>query len=166
MACAECYSSLSGHELQAELFSEASMEVPAALHNDVLKYDEFLEILNNMQEYKSLTQFALEIGINKNTPSTTWKKKDEVPFLVKEYLKSKFNKVELKEITKFVEVTKQAPSLTTKKQEFVLSDDELSTLELILINSPTEIYGKERADKIKALSKRIENINFFTDCTL
>jgi hypothetical protein len=52
-------------------------------------YDEFLETIKAIG-YASLRVFCDEIGINKNTPSTTWKIQGKVPYLVKTYVLSKF----------------------------------------------------------------------------
>ena len=90
-ACRECYEAHQESESQGYLF-DGTVEGMEEDQSAAMDYDTFLKKINQLG-YK-LPSFCLEIGVNKNTPSTTWKKKGEIPFLVKEYINSKLNKVE------------------------------------------------------------------------
>lgn len=85
--CLDCYQTFNEDTNQTHLFQEDT--------NTPMSYDQFLEIYPKLG-YEKIADFSQEIGISANTPSTTWKKKGEVPYLVKYFLESKLNKVESK----------------------------------------------------------------------
>jgi hypothetical protein len=111
VACADCYQSFNEDDRQEYLF-----DAPVANEidpNEPMSYNQFKAHVTKL-EYSNIKAFANEIGVNGGTPATTWKKKDDIPFLVKSYISTKLKEKENPGKTAFVEITKEIPNHTFK----------------------------------------------------
>jgi len=141
--CLSCYQNFNEDSNQTYLFQEDD--------RTPMSYDQFLEIYPKLG-YTKIADFAKEIGISSNTPSTTWKKKGEVPYLVKFFLLTKLNNIELKEKTVYKKSTQNF------SQELDLSDEELIQTVYAIKKGIFYMYHQKKCTIAK--NRSIESIKF------
>ncbi len=113
--CMDSYQSFNEDELQRYLFDDTK-DLVSYDFDKPLDYEEFKEFLEKKLGYESATAFYHEIGMNPRSAVQTWKKKKEIPFLVRSYLQNKIDKINKVDVeTKFVELTKEIPEQTFEK---------------------------------------------------
>jgi hypothetical protein len=121
--CDDCYKSCDEHEMQGYLFDTPVPKIEFDFDKP-LDYEELKGFITTKLNYKSMTEFFIEIDMNPRSAVQTWKKNKKIPFLAQAYIQNKIdtiNKVdEVKEVTKFVEITREIPKHTFEKNGITL----------------------------------------------
>lgn len=144
LACKDCYQTMNEDDRQSYLF-DAPTELVSYDFDKALDGNEFKSFLEDQLGYEKQADFFEEIGMNPRSAVQTWKKKGEIPFLAKEYLKNKIDKINNIENgkTRFVEVTKIDTQLEQKAKELERQLEDLKYSDAIIDNIKKAAYNNE-----------------------